>query len=129
MSLPVTSNGSRDANPNPSSIFWNAASHRVQGTLLTREACERTAWTDLSVAGQNRFHRSTAASWHERVRHRKGSARTHCRSRQIRHMNATLRMAEFITAGQPTEEARRRAATALCDTVGVILAGAAEPAA
>jgi len=38
-------------------------------------------------------------------------------------------MAEFITSGKPPVEARRRAATALCDTVGVILAGAPEPAA
>jgi len=43
--------------------------------------------------------------------------------------NAILGMAEFITAGKPPVEARRRAAIALCDTVGVILAGAPEPAA
>src|SRR5262245_991365 len=43
--------------------------------------------------------------------------------------NAILGMAEFITSGKPPVEARRRAATALCDTVGVILAGAPEPAA
>src|SRR5215471_5403127 len=44
-------------------------------------------------------------------------------------MNATRKIAEFITAGKPPAEARRRAATALCDTVGVILAGAPESAA
>src|SRR5438552_2715205 len=44
-------------------------------------------------------------------------------------MNATLKIAEFIKAGKPTAEARQRAATALCDTVGVILAGAPEAAA
>src|SRR5262249_8685883 len=44
-------------------------------------------------------------------------------------MNATLKIAEFITAGKPPAEARHRAATALCDTVGVILAGAPEAAA
>jgi 2-methylcitrate dehydratase PrpD len=38
-------------------------------------------------------------------------------------------MAEFITAAQPPREARQRAAVALCDTVGVILAGTREPAA
>jgi 2-methylcitrate dehydratase PrpD len=43
--------------------------------------------------------------------------------------NATLRMAEFIVDGKPPAEARRRAAIALCDTVGVILAGASEAAA
>ena len=43
--------------------------------------------------------------------------------------NATLAMAEFITAGRTPREARQRAAVALCDTVGVILAGTLEPAA
>ena len=41
----------------------------------------------------------------------------------------TLSMAEFIIAGKPPVEARRRAAIAACDTVGVILAGAPEAAA
>src|SRR5216117_773703 len=36
----------------------------------------------------------------------------------------TLSMAEFIIAGKARVEARRRAAIAACDTVGVILAGA-----
>src|SRR6266566_5128106 len=40
-----------------------------------------------------------------------------------------LSMAEFIIAGKPPVEARRRAAIAVCDTVGVILAGAPEAAA
>ena len=44
-------------------------------------------------------------------------------------MSATLRIGEFITAGKPPAEARQRAAIALRDTVGVILAGAPEPAA
>src|SRR5438094_2817074 len=44
-------------------------------------------------------------------------------------MNTTLKIAEFIKAGKLTAEARQRAATALCDTVGVILAGAPEAAA
>ena len=44
-------------------------------------------------------------------------------------MNAMQKVAEFITAGHPPAEARRRAVTALVDTVGVILAGVAEPAA
>src|SRR5262245_30800148 len=43
--------------------------------------------------------------------------------------NAAVAMAGFINAGKPPVEARRRAATALCDTVGVILAGAPEVAA
>jgi 2-methylcitrate dehydratase PrpD len=38
-------------------------------------------------------------------------------------------MAEFITHSTPPLEARKRAAIALCDTVGVILAGAPEAAA
>ncbi len=41
----------------------------------------------------------------------------------------TLSMAEFIIAGKPPVEARQRAAIAVCDTVGVILAGAPEAAA
>jgi len=41
----------------------------------------------------------------------------------------TLSMAEFIIAGKARVEARRRAAIAACDTVGVILAGAPEAAA
>src|SRR2546426_3185089 len=41
----------------------------------------------------------------------------------------TLSMAEFVIAGKPPVEARRRAAIAVCDTVGVILAGAPEAAA
>jgi 2-methylcitrate dehydratase PrpD len=44
-------------------------------------------------------------------------------------MNATLKIAEFITTAKPPAEARQRAAVALCDTVGVILAGAPEAAA
>jgi 2-methylcitrate dehydratase PrpD len=44
-------------------------------------------------------------------------------------MKSTLKIAEFITSGIPPVAARKRAATALCDTVGVILAGAPEPAA
>ncbi len=44
-------------------------------------------------------------------------------------MNTTLKIAEFITTGKPPAAARQRAATALCDTVGVILAGAPEAAA
>jgi 2-methylcitrate dehydratase PrpD len=44
-------------------------------------------------------------------------------------MNATLRIAEFISSGKPPAEARQRAAIALRDTVGVILAGAPEAAA
>src|SRR5437762_11236942 len=41
----------------------------------------------------------------------------------------TLSMTEFIIAGKPPVEDRQRAAIALCDTVGVILAGAPEAAA
>src|SRR6185295_4855284 len=44
-------------------------------------------------------------------------------------MNGTFAIAEFITAGKPPAEARQRAAIALRDTIGVILAGAPEPAA
>jgi len=38
-------------------------------------------------------------------------------------------LAEFVVDAQPPESARRRAAAAVCDTVGVVLAGAVEPAA
>src|ERR1700733_15377951 len=38
-------------------------------------------------------------------------------------------MADFIAASAPPANARERAAMATCDTVGVILAGAVEPAA
>src|SRR5438034_4904775 len=41
----------------------------------------------------------------------------------------TLSMAEFVITGKPPVEARQRAAIAVCDTVGVILAGAPEAAA
>ena len=44
-------------------------------------------------------------------------------------MNATFKIAEFISSGKPPAEARQRAAIALRDTVGVILAGAPEAAA
>ena len=44
-------------------------------------------------------------------------------------MNLTLKIAEFITAVEPPVEARQRAAIALRDTIGVILAGASEAAA
>jgi len=44
-------------------------------------------------------------------------------------MNSTLKIAEFISSGKPPAEARQRAAIALRDTVGVILAGAPEAAA
>jgi len=44
-------------------------------------------------------------------------------------MNTTLKIGEFIATGKPPAEARQRTATALCDTVGVILAGAPEAAA
>jgi 2-methylcitrate dehydratase PrpD len=44
-------------------------------------------------------------------------------------MNATLKIAEFIASSEPSGDARRRAAVALCDTVGVILAGVPEAAA
>ena len=39
-----------------------------------------------------------------------------------------MNMAEFIMSGRPPFEALRRAAIAVCDTVGVILAGVTEPA-
>ena len=44
-------------------------------------------------------------------------------------MKGTFTIAEFIAAGKPPVEARQRAAIALRDTVGVILAGAPEAAA
>ena len=44
-------------------------------------------------------------------------------------MKAALQIAEFIMAAKPPAGARQRAATALCDTIGVILAGAPEAAA
>src|SRR2546425_497904 len=40
----------------------------------------------------------------------------------------TMHLAEFITSSHPPVEALRRAAVGVCDTVGVILAGVAEPA-
>ena len=40
----------------------------------------------------------------------------------------TAWMSEFVAAGTPPAAARERAATAVCDTVGVILAGAPEAA-
>src|SRR5436853_642302 len=39
-----------------------------------------------------------------------------------------MNMAEFIMSGRPPFEALRRAAIAVCDTAGVILAGVPEPA-
>jgi len=44
-------------------------------------------------------------------------------------VNATQNIAEFIVSGGPPADARVRAAMAVCDTVGVILAGVPEPAA
>jgi 2-methylcitrate dehydratase PrpD len=44
-------------------------------------------------------------------------------------MNATVTIAEFITSATPPAEARKRAAVALCDTIGVTLAGVPEAAA
>ena len=41
---------------------------------------------------------------------------------------ARMNLAEFITLSHPPAEALRRAAMAVCDTVGVILAGVPEPA-
>ena len=38
-------------------------------------------------------------------------------------------MSEFVTRGAPPASARQRAAAAVCDTIGVALAGAPEPAA
>jgi 2-methylcitrate dehydratase PrpD len=43
--------------------------------------------------------------------------------------NLTASISEFVTAGAPPIGARERAAVAVCDTVGVALAGAHEPAA
>jgi 2-methylcitrate dehydratase PrpD len=43
--------------------------------------------------------------------------------------NLTAWMSEFVAAGAPPDAARERAAVAVCDTVGVTLAGAHEPAA
>ena len=42
--------------------------------------------------------------------------------------SVTASIAEFVSSGQPPAAARARAAQALCDTVGVILAGVKEPA-
>ncbi|HTG74523.1 MAG TPA: MmgE/PrpD family protein [Terriglobia bacterium] len=44
-------------------------------------------------------------------------------------MNATQNFAEFIVSSRPPADPRVRAAMAVCDTVGVILAGVPEPAA
>ena len=41
----------------------------------------------------------------------------------------TALLADFVVEGTPPDSARRRAGAAVCDTVGVILAGAPEPAA
>ena len=38
-------------------------------------------------------------------------------------------IADFVVDSRPPDSARQRAAVAVCDTVGVILAGAVEPAA
>jgi 2-methylcitrate dehydratase PrpD len=46
---------------------------------------------------------------------------------QIKSGSAAL--ADFVVSGAPPAAARQRAATAICDTAGVILAGAVEPAA
>src|SRR5439155_20890382 len=46
----------------------------------------------------------------------------------IGHKTLTASIAEFIVSAKPPAAARERAATAACDTVGVILAGAPEPA-
>ena len=43
--------------------------------------------------------------------------------------NVTAAMAAFVSAGVPPSSVRQRAAIAACDTVGVMLAGAPEPAA
>jgi 2-methylcitrate dehydratase PrpD len=45
-----------------------------------------------------------------------------------RHTPTLLRLAEFVTTGTPPADARKRAATAVLDTVGVTLAGVSEPA-
>jgi 2-methylcitrate dehydratase PrpD len=44
-------------------------------------------------------------------------------------LNVTASMAEFIVSATPPPRARERAAIAVCDTIGVALAGASEPAA
>jgi 2-methylcitrate dehydratase PrpD len=43
--------------------------------------------------------------------------------------SVAVRLSEFVSAGAPPAGARQRAAIAVCDTLGVILAGAPEPAA
>ena len=43
--------------------------------------------------------------------------------------SVTAAMSAFVSAGAPPSSARQRAAIAACDTVGVMLAGAPEPAA
>src|SRR5690349_330052 len=50
-------------------------------------------------------------------------------SRVTKPHSALNRMADFVSAGTPSIEARARASTAVIDTVGVALAGSAEPAA
>src|SRR4051794_2798378 len=42
--------------------------------------------------------------------------------------SVTAGMSAFVSDAAPPASARQRAAVAVCDTVGVILAGAAEPA-
>jgi hypothetical protein len=42
--------------------------------------------------------------------------------------SVTAAMSTFVSAGAPPSSARQRAAIAACDTVGVMLAGAPEPA-
>src|SRR5262249_34500454 len=71
---------------------------------------------------------STACDWR---RHQRTATSDHCAPApsEIRHMNATLKIAEFITNAAPPAEARQTAAVALCDTIGVTLAGVPEPAA
>src|SRR6516164_5074544 len=44
-------------------------------------------------------------------------------------MSSLTALSTFITRSHPPDEARRRAAVAVCDTIGVALAGANEPAA
>src|SRR2546425_8119711 len=46
----------------------------------------------------------------------------------VGHKTLTASIAEFIVSARPPAAARERAAVAACDTVGVILAGAPEPA-
>src|ERR1700722_6729250 len=50
------------------------------------------------------------------------------RSMTVATGNLTAWMSGFVTSGTPPEGARERAALAVCDTVGVALAGAQEPA-